>query len=398
MSPNTPLLAPATRRHDLDWLRVLAFALLIPYHTGMIFVGWGFHIMSQPSSPSLVFPMVFLNQWRMPLLFVISGVGVTFALSRRTPGQFAAERLRRLLLPLVFGMCVVVVPQVYYERLAHGATYTSLLNFYPHYFEGVYPKGNFTWNHLWFIAYLLVFSLLSLPFFLMLRTPAFQAALARLNQWLSRSGNVLLFALPLILIQVVLRPYWPDNRNLIADWFNFAFYLTLFLSGYLLGPLAGFWQAAERLRYVVLGLGLVTFGGYWWSSGYSHEALGWAILRGMQGFNSWCWILVCVGFGRRYLNRSSPLLQRANEAVYPFYILHQTVLIVIGYYILQWPASNAAKFLLISLGTFGFTLLLYLVIKRFSILRVLFGLKPLAQAKVPAAPGQPAPAGTFEPA
>jgi glucan biosynthesis protein C len=377
MCPTTALYPPtAPRRYDLDWLRVLAFGLLIFYHTGMIFVGWKFHIMSQPSSSALELPMEFLNQWRMPLLFVISGVGVTLALGRRTAGQFAWERLQRLLLPLVFGMLVVVVPQVYYERLTQGATYTSLLDFYPHYFEGTYPRGNFTWNHLWFIAYLLPFSLLGLPLFLQLRKPAAQAALARLSQGLQRPGRVLLFALPLIFLQLVLRPYWPDHRNLVSDWFNFAFYLTLFIYGYLLGPLAGFWQAAERQRYLFLALGLAAFSFYYWADDYYYELIGGAIKRAVQGFNCWCWILVGFGFGRRYLNRSSPLLQRANEAVYPFYILHQTVLIVLGYYVLQWHATNGAKFLLIALGTLGFTLLLYTVIWRFSVLRVLFGLKP----------------------
>lgn len=96
------------RRYDLDWLRVLAFGLLIFYHTGMVFVGWDFHLMSKPSTPVLELPMEFLNQWRMPLLFVISGVGLTFALARRTAGQFVGERLQRLLLPLAFGMVVVV--------------------------------------------------------------------------------------------------------------------------------------------------------------------------------------------------------------------------------------------------------------------------------------------------
>ena len=345
----------------------------------MIFVGWQFHLMSQPSSPGLQLPMEFLNQWRMPLLFVISGVGVTFALHRRSAGQFVRERLLRLLLPLVFGMLVVVVPQVYYERLAQGAPYSSLLDFYPHYFEGTYPKGNFTWNHLWFIAYLLPFSLLSLPLFLQLRKPAAQAGLARLSAWLQRPGRVLLLALPLVGLQLVLRPYWPDQRNLVSDWFNFTFYLTLFVYGYVLGPLAGFWQTAERQRYLLLALGLVAFSFYYWADDYYYPLLGGAIKRAVQGLNCWCWILVCVGFGRRYLNRNSPLLQRANEAVYPFYILHQTVLIVIGYYVLQWPATNAAKFLLISLGTFGGTLLLYVAISRFSVLRVLFGLKPLAR-------------------
>lgn len=96
----------------------------------------------------------------------------------------------------------------------------------------------------------------------------------------------------------------------------------------------------------------------------------------MQGLNCWCWVLVCIGFGRRYLNRNSPLSQLANEVVYPFYMLHQTVLITLAHYILQWPATTAAKFLLIALGTLGGTLLLYSIIWRFSMLRVLFGLKP----------------------
>ncbi|WP_324676643.1 acyltransferase family protein [Hymenobacter sp. GOD-10R] len=376
MRPATALPSTEARRYDLDWLRVLAFGLLIFYHTGMVFVGWQFHLMSQVSSPVLELPMEFLNQWRMPLLFVISGVGVTFALGRRKAGQFIGERLQRLLLPLAFGMLVVVVPQVYYERLAQGAGYTSLLDFYPHYFEGTYPKGNFTWNHLWFIAYLLPFSLLSLPLFLQLRKPAAQVLLARLSQWLQRPGRVLLFALPLVFLQLVLRPYWPDHRNLVSDWFNFAFYLTLFVYGYLFGPLAGFWQAAERQRYLFLTLGLAAFSFYYWGGDFYSAFISGAIKRAVQGINCWCWILVCIGFGRRYLNRNSLLLQRANEAVYPFYILHQTVLIALGYYVLQWPATNAAKFLVIALGTFGGTLFLYAVIYRSSVLRILFGMKP----------------------
>lgn len=379
MLPTPSASVAPSRRYDLDWLRVLAFGLLIFYHTGMVFVGWQFHLMSRPSSPALELPMEFVNQWRMPLLFVVSGVGVTFALGGRTAGQFALERLQRLLLPLVFGMLVVVVPQVYYERLSQGAGYTSLLDFYPHYFEGTYPKGNFTWNHLWFIAYLLPFSLFSLPLFLQLRKPGAQRVLARLSQWLEQPGRVLLFGLPLMLLQLVLRPYWPDHRNLVSDWFNVAFYLTLFVYGYLFGPLAGFWRAAERQRYVFLALGLAAFSFYYWTDDYYYALIGGAIKRAVQGFNCWCWVLVCVGFGRRYLNRNSPLLQRANEAVYPFYILHQTVLIVLAYYVLQWPATNAAQFLIIALGTFGCTGLLYAVIERFAVLRVLFGLKPRAR-------------------
>ncbi len=364
------------RRYDLDWLRVIAFSLLVFYHAGMIFVSWGYHITNRELSLTLEKPMVFLNQWRMPLLFFISGVGVSFALGRRTGLAFAGERLKRLLIPLVFGMLVVVVPQVYYEQLAKQGIQGSLPEFYAHYLA-----EKLTWNHLWFIAYLLCFSLLSLPFFLFLRTTTGGRMQEKLSQWTGNPVGVFLWALPLMLIQVTLRPYWPDNRNLISDWYNFAFFLTVFLYGYLLGRQESFWKMVDRTRYVTLLLGMLAFGTiyfYFWSAAYQPSLVGDFLARCLRAFNIWCWLLVCLAFARRYLNFHRPFLGYATEAVYPFYILHQTVLIAIGYYVIQWQASIAIKFSVISAGTFIITLLLYeLLIRRTNLTRWLFGLKPL---------------------
>src|SRR5690554_1982323 len=158
------------RRYDLDWLRVIVFGLLIFYHVGMFFVPWDFHIKNNVTYIGLVWPMVFLNQWRLPILFVISGMGTYYALSKRSGWQFSAERIQRLLLPLVFGMLVIVPPQVYIERLAEGRFSGGYFDFWPwEAFEGVYPTGNLSWHHLWFLPYLLVFSLLLVPIFLYLR-------------------------------------------------------------------------------------------------------------------------------------------------------------------------------------------------------------------------------------
>ncbi len=165
-------------------------------------------------------------------------------------------------------------------------------------------------------------------------------------------------------------------QGLFLSWTFFFSPLGQPLSNRLLGLLLLALVAAERQRYLLLAVGLAAFCFYYWGDDYYYALVGEAIKRAVQGLNCWCWVLVCIGFGRRYLNRNSPLLQLANEAVYPFYILHQTVLIALAYYVLQWPATAAAKFLLIALGTFGGTLLLYSVIWRFSVLRVLFGLKP----------------------
>ena len=131
------------RRHDLDWLRVLVFGLLIFYHVGMFFVPWGFHIKNNVIYEEIKWPMLFLNQWRLPILFVISGMGTYYALSKRTGGRFAGERITRLLIPLVAGMLLVVPPQVYIERLAHGQFSGSYFDFWPsRAFAGIYPEGN----------------------------------------------------------------------------------------------------------------------------------------------------------------------------------------------------------------------------------------------------------------
>ncbi|MCB1173374.1 MAG: acyltransferase [Leptospiraceae bacterium] len=149
----------AERRHDIDWVRLIAFDLLILYHVGMFFVaGKGWHIKNNELSEALLYPMDFINQWRLPILFVISGMGTRFALSQRTGWEFLKKRFQRLVIPLLFGMVVIVAPQVYIERIVQGHAYHSFIDFYPHYFDGIYQKngggGNFSWHHLWFLPYL----------------------------------------------------------------------------------------------------------------------------------------------------------------------------------------------------------------------------------------------------
>ena len=147
------------RRYDLDWLRVIVFGLLIFYHVGMFFVPWGWHVKNNSIYDWLRWPMLFLNQWRLPILFVISGMGTFYALGKRGMGKFMWERFLRLGIPLVVGMLLIVPPQVYVERLAEGQFTGSYWAFFSTIaFDGVYPEGNLSWHHLWFLPYLLVFS------------------------------------------------------------------------------------------------------------------------------------------------------------------------------------------------------------------------------------------------
>jgi glucan biosynthesis protein C len=176
-----------SRRADLDWLRVLAFGLLIAYHAGMAWSGWSWHLTSVDSIDWLREGMRFLNRWRMPLLFMVSGAAIALALGSRSPGSFTLDRVRRLLVPLVFGMIVIVPPQIYLERLYRGQFAGSFLDWLPQALQGgPYPNGNVSWHHLWFLAYVLMLTFVLLPYFLWARSERGQATLERAGHLASR--------------------------------------------------------------------------------------------------------------------------------------------------------------------------------------------------------------------
>jgi glucan biosynthesis protein C len=367
------------RRYDLDWLRVLVFALLIFYHVGMFFVPWGWHLKNNVIYEWPRWPMLFLNQWRLPLLFVISGMGTYFALGKRTGGQYAGERARRLLVPLLFGMLVVVPPQVYMERLAQGQFAGSYFAFWPaEAFVGVYPEGNLSWHHLWFLPYLLIYSLLLLPAFLYIRRHPDHRWLRRMRETIARPAGLYWFLIPLYLIEALVEPFFPVTHALVDDWFTFANYLNLFFFGYLLIALGdAFWSVARRYRRQFLFLGLI---GFTLLIGirllFEDSVAVHFIEAGFKVFNLWSWILAIFGYAAAYLNRPSAALSYANQAVYPFYILHQTVTILIAYFIMDLPWGFAPKFAVLLGGTFGVSWLIHeFAIRRWSWVRPFFGVK-----------------------
>ncbi len=373
------------RRHDLDWLRVIAFGLLIFYHVGMFFVPWGWHIKNEPTYDGLRYPMAFLNQWRLPLLFVVSGMGTWFAMAKRTNGQFAGERLRRLLLPLVFGILVIVPPQVYIERLDKGQFAGGYFSWWPmQVFRGVYPEGNFSWHHLWFIVYLLAFSLLLIPLMRLQRDKPDNALTGWLRRTMASPVGMYVFIIPLYLWESLLEPFFPSTHAFIGDWFNVINYMTLFFFGFLLMTVGDiFWTTVERHRRIFLVGGLI---------GFSANLLIWTSLEDsvpvhfieafVKVFNLWSWLLALFGYAARYLNRPGAFVSYANEAVYPFYILHQTIIVLLAWYLKPWSTGLGLKFTVLAGSTFLMTWLLYEgFIRRVPFLRPLFGLKAVASGK-----------------
>ncbi len=370
------------RLYYLDWLRVLAFGLLVFYHAGLIFVDWGYHIQNNEFSSGLKLPMLFLNQWRLPLLFFVSGVGVRFALRRKTSAEFLKERVIRLFIPLLFGVLLIIPPQVYVERLYRGEFAGSYFSFYPEFFNGIYPNGNFTWNHLWFLVYLIVYIVIALPLFNYLRTESGKKIMSAFEKFFTKRVRLLLLFLPLVLVEVFLRERWPDTRNLISDWYNFIFYIIIFIYGYAIALTEFLWGRIEKDRFIYLITGLISFliiyiGWHQPGEGFLEKSNpGYLIFQVLKCLNIISWILCFLGFGKRYLNFNNTVLQYTNKAVYPFYILHQTVLIIAGYFIIKLESGIFVKYALTLFATFLFTLMIYdLIILRIKWLRVFFGIK-----------------------
>ncbi|WP_271783927.1 acyltransferase family protein [Aquimarina algiphila] len=366
------------RRYDLDWLRVIVFGLLIFYHVGMFFAPWGFHIKNNIIYDWIRWPMLFLNQWRLPILFVISGMGTYYALSSRNLWQFNIERCKRLAIPLLFGMLFIVPPQIYYERLTNNEYFGSYIEFFTtKAFIGVYPEGNISWHHLWFLPYLLLFSIFLSPIFVRLKKKP-SKLISWIRKKIQKTYGLYLFIFPLYLTEAFLEPFFPITHALIDDWFNFINCLVLFFFGFILiASGKEFWNSVDRIKSRALIIGSVAFCTLliiWLQledSTYVHfsEAL-------IKVVNLWSWILVLFGYGAKFLNRKSNLLAYCNRAVYPFYILHQTITIAIGYYIMNLDWGLVPKLILMIIGTFlGSWMIYHLIIIRIPILHPLFGLK-----------------------
>lgn len=383
---------PNTRRHDVDALRAIAFGLLMLYHCGMYYVSWGWHVKSQYPAEWLEPLMLLVNQWRMPLIFVISGLAVHFLLGKLRPGAFAKARIKRLLLPLVFGMAVIIPPQAYVEARFNDAFSGSYWAFLQAYFGGAaWPDDAFagsengmTWNHLWYLPYLLFYTLAVLPLALWLRGRGAgirQRLLGLRGLWL-----VLLPLAPLMLVGHFVFPHFPYiNHGLLTDWYAHGMYGWFFVLGVLIGRDAGLWAHLARIRWPLLALGLTSFAANFASRELLHgelstaESLGYAFVLYL---NRWVWILLILAWGHHALNRPMAWLRWANDAVYPWYILHQTLTVIAGYWLLQVPVGPVLDPVLLLLATFGGCWVLHrYVVAPSAWLRPLFGMKP--RPKVP---------------
>jgi glucans biosynthesis protein C len=369
-----------SRQYFLDWIRVIAFGILIFYHSGMFFVSWGWHVKNNEIVNGHKIWMELVNPWRLSLLFFISGVGVSFAMKSRTAIAFISERNRRLLIPLIFGMLVIVPPQIYFERLQSHQNVGSYADFYPSVFSFIpYPEGNLSWNHLWFVVYLWVYSLVATPIFVWLRKQNFTIFNESPNK--KDYYKLFIFILPLALTYWLLKPHWKITHNLTSDWYNLTISFLFFMYGYFLGTQNAVWENVEKHRKYLLFIPvflMISSKTYDAVFGAIPENAQWIlILNGiLKTTIVWCVILGICGFAKHHLNFNNSFVNYANKAVYPFYILHQTITVTLGFYLAESPMNANLKFLILVLGTFGFSWLIYhFLIRPFGVMKLLFGVK-----------------------
>ncbi len=374
------------RRFDLDWVRILAFGLLIFYHVGMYYVTWDWHVKS-PSASSAFEPLMMLTSpWRLSLLFLVSGVATGYLLSRQGVRGFLGQRSTRLLLPLVFGMAVIVPPQSYLEvveKIAYPGGYAEFWRLYITGYHGFCRRTNCllvpTWNHLWFVAYLWVYTLL---LYVVVRVmPAAIPWSRRIaERHLAGAGAVLWPILFLAIVRVALVGRFEATHALVDDWYNHALYLPVFLAGFAMAGTEAPWNAIERARWPALGFAIVGwaflcayFGIYSDDASPPPEAIM-TFQRVVYGAEQWLAIVAILGFARRHLARDSAARRYLTTAIFPVYILHQTVIVVLAHALKPAHLNPGVEALLLVLVTFAVCFLCYEGVRRVALLRPLFGL------------------------
>jgi glucan biosynthesis protein C len=382
-SMNSAPPSPRGRFAYIDWLRFFVVLSLAPFHAAISFTGMGsVYVYDTPvrdillagRTPVNMGPLaltiftVFMDNWFMHLLFLVSGIGAALSLQKRSGAQFMEERYNKLLLYILLSTLLIVSVQSWLRALSFGRFSGSFFAFFPLFFNGIYTgpqsSGNFDWGHLWFLAYLFVFSALALPLFLSIRRKDENSRFFSLTR---RFAGMPLIPLPALWtgsLEALFRPGWQGSLNLINDWANFTIYLSFFLAGYIIGAVPELPQAIEKHRLAALILGataflarLATYRVVAVPDGYNAANI---VAQAFRGIAAYGLVLAAMGYGHCYLNGPSRILGIARDLSFPLYILHYAPLTAATYLLLnsglsiwtRWILAVAASWSFVALFTF----------------------------------------------
>ena len=343
------------RLYYLDWLRVLVFGLLIVFHCLRLFDFIPFHIKNAEQSELLMQFFLFSTSWRMPLVFLVSGAGTYFAM-RSKKGRFVIQRLKRLIIPFVFGIVLLIPPQKYFEYVFQTNNYINYFSYLADYPETIASSNigfNLGWSgyighHIWYLVYLFIQTIILIPFF------------KWVNKFSDKIFNVTGYKLllhlfiPIIVINIALRPYFSSY----LDWADFLHFMFFFILGFILvkfrqhltNSIRQLWRPILAIAFITsiiqhyLALFTDNMVKWYMTPNYHLDYIGFVALRTI---NSLSWVLLVYIAANKYFSRNSTLLPKLNEAVLPIYLIHQTIIIIIGFYVIEWSLSIELKFIII---------------------------------------------------
>ena len=369
------------RLYYVDWLRVLAMGGIFFFHNARFYDVWSdWHVKNATTNVGASVLIAFMSQWIMPLFFLIAG-GATFsALKSRNAGQYSWERTLRILVPLIFGMLILVVPQAYFQAVFRGELPPGL-NIFQVYWLYLKSVPELNWFHLWYLSDLFLFSLIVLPLFIGWKKGG-KSVITKLSGLVSQPW--LFLPLMVISLTIVNTLIYPEGSWGYGNGgFSIVPYVLFFIFGYLIFANMNIVELLKKYRWSMLG-GAVVAGVFLYVFFIDELAdptvhfgtAKFALAMFTQAMNSCLWLLAFVGLAGRYLTFNNRFLAYSNEAVLPFYLLHQTVIIVIGFHVVQWNTGVAVKYPVIAISSFiGIMAIYELLVRRFNALRFLFGMR-----------------------
>ncbi len=392
VSPDKPMQG---RRYDVDWLRVVAMLAVFLFHCTRFFDTEAWHL-KNPEQSDLLFVLMrgLIWPWAMELFFLLSGAGAWYMLKSRRAGAYLWERTKRLLIPLyTVGLFVLLPPQFYFELLTNSGYRGNFWQIIPRYFAGFEQPRITPWpdtllpipfsGHLWFLQYLFLISLMSLPLLLYLKSVQGQHWIERLAGCCDRRGGIFFLVIPLAMALIGLRGLFEAQRS----WADLLWYAIFFVIGYIMSADKRFSDAIKRYGWLCLGLWLVGFFGgiglfvlvlgYDPFPGHEPFSLMYVLYQIVWSIASWSAVVFVLSIGAKYLNFNHNVLAYGNEAVLPFYLFHQTIILIIGFFVIGWNMGILPKFLIITMISLPLILVLYqLVVRPFNVVRFFFGMRP----------------------
>ncbi|MBW2181622.1 MAG: acyltransferase family protein, partial [Deltaproteobacteria bacterium] len=386
MMTNTQATGQSDRLYYLDWLRVFAILVVFLYHSTRFFNLGDWHIKNITTYVWVEIWNIFSMTWLMPLFFIISGASLFYAIGRSGGfSKFYSNKFMRLMVPVLVAAVTHSALQIYLERLSHGQFTGSFFSFIPEYFDDLYfgigvNEGNFSFfgMHLWYLVFLFVDSLICYRLFTWFKGSG-RGTLNRITALLCTPGLMYIwFSVPLIIMYALIPP---AVLNAGAGAWGFLYYLWFLISGFMIVSNEKLKQNIIHQRWISLSMGVVLSAIFIYhrfnpSFMVLIPSTGHWIYKCIYFFSAWCWLFAILGFSMRFLAFDRPFLRNANEGVLPFYILHQPVLVCIGFFVVTWKIHAFLKWAIILTCSFTIILTLYLFfVRRFNLFRFLFGMK-----------------------